>query len=241
MSQVQLYSDGIQTMKTVVLKALSQSRKSRVNFWMFREFAIDAYRYLNLHAIRDGREWKKLTPVMNTVSFPADFEDLVGIYKPIDGQFYPLTRNDSIVITTSLSGIYEVQDATQGEGVAIPNNTSNSPSTPGGVNLQGYYTLDWNGRRVFLSGVTGDIVMLYKASGTRIGDTTFVPNKYIPYLIAFILYEHTKYDDSYPLSRRQELLSTLQIERMDVAKLESPTLDEYLDAIRSTYYGTARR
>lgn len=243
MSESQLYVSGLQTLKEVVKKALFQSKKNRTNYWLFFELAIDGYRFMNLHAINEGREWKKLTPdSINCVDFPVDFEDFIGIYEPIDGELWPLTRNDSIVMTTTMSGITETQDSTKEEGASILNPLEQGAYVAGGTNPRGYYYVDWNNRRIFLNNITAtEVVLLYKCSGTRVSDTTYVPNKYIPFLIAFILYEFTKYDDSFSMSRRQELLITLRDERINLASLESPTMDEYLDAIRSTYYSTAKR
>lgn len=243
MSESQLYTDGLQTLKEVVKKALFQSKKAKSNFALFFELAIDGYRYLNLHAVNEGKEWKKLTPdSINCVDFPADFEDFIGIYEPLQGELWPLTRNDSIVTTTTLSGITETQSSTAGEGVSIVNPIDQGAYVAGGVNPRGYYTIDWNNQRIFLNNIQAtEVVLLYKCSGARISDTTYVPNKYIPYLIAYILYEFTKYDDLFPMNRRQELLQTLRTERVELSDLESPTLDEFLDAIRSTYYGVAKR
>lgn len=243
MSHTQLYTDGLQTLKEVVKKALFQSKKAKSNYFLFFELAIDGYRYLNLHAVNEGKEWKKLVPdSIGCVDFPTDFEDFIGIYEPLNGELWPLTRNDSIVTTTTLSGITETQSSAAGEGVDIVNPIEQGAYVAGGVNPRGYYTIDWNNQRIFTNNIQATtVVLLYKSSGTRITDTTYVPNKYIPYLIAFILYEYCKYDDNFAMNRRQELLQTLRTERVELADLESPSLDEFLDAIRSTYYGTTKR
>jgi len=233
----------MQTLQEVVKKAIMQAKVSRINHWYFLEYAIDGLRYLNLHVINDGREWKKLTiDSTNRADFPADFEDFIGLYEPISGELWPLTRNDSIVPTTTLSGLTETLDSTQEEGVDITNPLDNGAYVKGGVNIRGYYTIDWINSKFIFNGTTATtMVLLYKTSGTYISATTYVYNKYIPFLIAYILYEHAKFDDSYPLSRRQELEATLNTQRNELGRLESPTLDEFLDAIRNTYYGTARR
>lgn len=243
MSNVQSFTDGTTTLKDIVKKAVWQGKRPRTDYWLLFELAVDAYRYMNLHVVNNGKEWKKLTPdaTMHTIDFPADFEDFIGVYVPIGGQLYPLTRDDSMVMTTSMNGIYETVNPASGEGVALKSNITPTPSSPGGVNLQGYYNIDWNNQRIFINGTDGEVVLLYKCSGIRVTETTHVLNKYVPYMTAWMLYEFCKYDNEYAISRQQQNLFILNATRIDLAQLESPTLDEYLDAIRSTIYGTAKR
>jgi hypothetical protein len=240
----QTFTDGLQTLKEVVKKALAQGRKPRSYYRPFFELAIDGYRQLRLHHVNEGKTWDKrpVDPVLKVATFPPDMEDLIGIYVPVGGDLFPLTRRDSINITTSMSGLTEILDPAKGEGVDVENFVGSGPNTRGGVNTEGYYTVEWDKRRIHLRNITAtEVVILYRTSGTMIGSTTWVPNRYIPALIAFIVYEYYKYDDKYPQSRRQELLSQYQTEIIKLADLESPSLEEYMDAIRGTYYSTPRR
>jgi len=243
MPNTQIYTDGYQTLKEVVKKALAQGRKPRSYYKPFFELAIDGYREIRLHHAQEGKSSQKLIPSsLDVIDFPPDFEDFIGAYIPLDGQLHPLTRKDSIITTTSLSGVIEVLDATKGEGVDVSNPIGVGPYVKGGVNLEGYYTVEWDKRRIHFRNITApEIILVYRTSGTMIGGQTFVPNRYIPFLIAYIIYEYFKFDDKYPQSRRQELLSQYQTEVIKLADLESPSLEEYMDAIRSTYYATPRR
>jgi hypothetical protein len=240
MSQSQQYTDGIQTIMEVVKKALWAAKKARSNYFLFLELAIDAYRELRLHAVTEGKTWRKCTPdSMNCIDFPAEFEDFIGIYVPIDGELWPLTRRDGIITTTTLSGVIETQDSTVGEGVDIQHEIIQNQ---GGQNLKGYYTIDWDNRRIFLNHSTAtEVILLYKTSGTMINTTTWIPNKYIPCMIAKILFAFVQYDDNVNPNRRQELLFNMQQEEIRLRNLESPTLEEFMDAIYSTYYPTPKR
>jgi hypothetical protein len=247
MSQTQQHTDGIQTIKEVVKKTLWDAKKPRSNFFLFLELAIDAYRELRLHAVTEGKMWKKCTVTTFSggatdtgyIDFPEEFEDFIGVYVPIDGELWSLTRRDSIIQTTSLTGIIETQDSTKGEGVDV----LHAPYTDsGGQNMRGYYAIDWDNRRIFLNGIdVTEVVLLYKSSGVGINTTTWIPNKYIPCMIAKILFAFVQYDDNISSSRRQELLFNMQQEEIKLRNLESPTLDEFMDVIYSTYYGTPKR
>jgi hypothetical protein len=247
MSQVQQYTDALQTIKEVVKKALWAAKKPRSKFFLFLELAIDAYRDLRLHLVMEGKTWKKCTVTTftggdagtGTIDFPAEFEDFLSIGVPIDGELWTLTRRDSIIQTTSLSGVIEVQSSTVGEGVG-----NNTDYDYGGQNTRGYYAIDWENRRIFLNGLDTDItevILFYKTSGTMINTTTYIPNKYIPAMIAKILFAFVQYDDNVNPNRRQELLFNMQQEEMKLRNLEAPTLNELMDAVYSTYYGTAKR
>lgn len=239
----QTFTDGLQTLKEVVKKALAQCRRPRSYYSPFYELAIDGYRTLRLHHVQEGRTSSKRIPgSLDTVDFPPDFEDFIGVYVNISGEMFSLTRKDSIVTTTSLSGVIEVLDPTKGEGVNINNPVGVGPYVKGGINLEGYYVIEWDKRRIHFRNITAaEVILVYRTSGTMISGATWVPNRYIPALIAYIVYEYFKYDDKYPQSRRQELLSQYNAEIIKLADLESPSLEEYMDAIRGTYYATPRR
>jgi hypothetical protein len=239
----QLYTDGLQTLKEVVQKALAQARKPRSYFTPFLEQAIDGYRQLRLHHVQEGKTWAKLTVgTLDTAYFPPDFEDFIGLYVPISGELFPLTRKDSIITTTSLSGVIEVLDATKGEGVDVNNPVNSGLYAKGGINMEGYYAIEWDKRRFHFRNLTvTEVILMYKTSGTMIGSTTWIPNRYIPALIAYLVYEYYKLDNKIPESHVARYLSQYNTEIIKLADLESPSLDEYMDAIRSTYYGTPRR
>ena len=247
MSQSQVTTDGTQTIKEVVKKALWAAKKARSNYFLFLELAIDAYRELRLHAVTEGKTWRKCTVTAFSggatgtgyVSFPEEFEDFIGIYVPIDGEMWPLTRRDGIITTTTLSGAIETQDSDVGEGVSIEHEIIQNQ---GGQNLQGYYTIDWDNQRIFVNHLTAtEVILLYKTSGVGINTTTWVPNKYIPCMIAKMLYAFVQYDDNVNPNRRMELEANMNREEIKLRNLESPTLEEFMDAIYSTYYLTPKR
>lgn len=252
MSQSQQFTDSIQTLHEVVKKALWVAKKARSNYFLFLELAIDAYRDLRLHLVMEGWTWKKCTVTALTggsagsgvIDFPEEFEDFIKIGVPVNGELWTLTRRDSIITTTTISGISETQDSDVGEGVEVANWIDQELYTKGGQNLRGYYTIDWDNRRIFVNGLDSsvtEVILIYKSSGVMINATTWIPNKYIPALIAKILYAQTQYDNNFPASRRQELYYNMQQEEIKLRNLESPTLDEFMDAVYSTYHLTPKR
>lgn len=239
----QVYTEGVQTLKEVVKKALQKAKKPRSYHKPFFEMAIDVYRQLRLHNVLEGKTWAKLTPgSLKTADFPPDFENFLGLYVPVNGELFPLTRKDSIITTTSLDGVIEVLDSEVGEGVDVSSPVGDGFYVKGGVNMQGYYAMDWGRRRIHFRNLSVDeVILFYVSSGSMTTSQTWVPNKYIPALIAGIVYEYYMYDDRYPQPRRQELLQQYNTEIIKLADLEGPSLEEYMDAVRSTYYATPKR
>lgn len=243
MAYEQNFTDAMQTLKEAVKKAIMQAKISRVNYWFFLEYAIDGLRYINMHVSNDGKEWRKVVPdSTNRIDFPPDMEGFIGIYESIAGELWPLTRNDNIVPTTTLVAAVDTLDATKQEGVDIPIPIGSIANTRGGVNTRGSYTIDWINSKIIFNNVTAtELVLVFKTSGTMFSARTYVYNKYIPFLIAFMMNENAKYDDRLPASRRDELERQLHTQRLELGRIESPNLDEFMDTIRSTYYGTAKR
>lgn len=243
MSQSQQFTDRTQTLHEVVKKALWQAKKPRCYYLSFFELAIDGYRKLRLSYVWEGKAWRKVTiNSLDYISFPEEMEEFIGLYLPVDGELYPLTRKDSIVPTITTTGTVESLDTTYEEGEDVLSPVGEGYYARGGVNLDGYYVINWDEERIHVRNTDAtNLVLIYKTSGTNITTTTYVPNKYIPALIAHILYEFYKFDDNYPSSRKQELLGIYNATMLELVSLEAPTHEEFMDAVRSTFYVTAKR
>jgi hypothetical protein len=243
MSDVQQHTDRVQTLHEVVKKALWQAKKPRSYYFPFLEMAIDGYRKLRLNYVWEGKMWRKVTlNSLDYISFPEEMEDFIGLYQPAAGELVPLTRRDSITHTITETGGVESLDTDYEEGEDVNSPVSPGYYAPGGVNTDGYYVVDWDAEKIHVRNTTSTtLVLVYKTSGTNISTENYIPNKYIPALIAHILYEFYKFDDNYPMSRRQELLNVYSAALTELVSLEAPSHDEFMDMIRSTFYLTPKR
>lgn len=228
------HTEGVVTLKSIVKLALWQAKRPPSDYRRFYEFAYRGYRELRLHHVQEGVKFSKLIPSsINTISFPEDMIDFVGIGVHVDGKLIWLTRDDDMIITTTMVGAVETQDTDSGEGVDILDTSSDYLYTKGGVNLDGYYKIDWENRRLVLNSVTRtEVVLAYTSSGTSATGETYVPVKYEIALIAWIIWQDSCFDDKRvtiaPYYEQQYRNALVIID-------EGPTLQEYLDVLYSTY------
>lgn len=228
------HTEGLVTLKQIVKKALWKAKRPPSDYKMFYELAHDGYRELRLHHVQEGVKFSKLTPdSINCISFPEDFVDFVGIGIHVQGKLSLLTRDDGIIITTTSVGAVETQDSDSGEGVDILSPATSGFYARGAANQDGYYKIDWENRRIMLNSVTRtEIILAYVSSGTNVTGETYVPVKYEPALVAYIVWQDSRYDD-----RRIQIAQYFEQQyRNEVLMLnEGPTAQEWLDTLYSTY------
>lgn len=228
------HTEGVVTLNAIVKNALWQAKRPSSDKARFYEFAYRGYRELRLHHVREGVKLSKLTPdAINCIDFPEDMIDFVGIGVHVNGKLSLLTRNDDIIITTTLVGAVETQDNDSGEDVDIYDSNTDGYYAKGGVNYDGYYKVDWENRRIMLNSVTRtEVVLAYVSSGTNATGDTYIPVKYEPALIAYIMWQDSRYDDKrIAIAQYYETQYIKEIQNLD----EGPTLQEYLDVLYSTY------
>lgn len=227
-------TEGVVTLKAIVKNALWQAKRPTSDHARFYELAYRGYRELRLHHVREGVKLSKLTPdSINCVDFPEDMIDFVGIGVPVNGKLSLLTRDDDIIITTTLVGSVETQDNDAGEDVDIYDSTTDGYYAKGGINYDGYYKIDWENRRIMLNSVTRtEVILAYVSSGVNATGETYVPVKYEPALIAYIIWQDSRFDDKrIAIAQYYETQYVKEIQNLD----EGPTLQEYLDVLYSTY------
>jgi hypothetical protein len=228
------HTEGLITLKSLVKSALWQAKRPPSDYRRFFEFAYRGYRELRLHHVREGVKFAKLIPSsINTIDFPEDMIDFVGIGTSVNGKLVWLTLDDDMVITTTLVGAIETQSSTSGEGVNTLDASAGNLYTKGGVNLDGYYKIDWENRRLVLSSVSRtEVVLAYTSSGTDVTAETYVPVKYEIALIAWIIWQDSCFDD-----KRMQVAQYYEQQYKNAIYMldEGPTLQELLDVLYSTY------
>jgi hypothetical protein len=223
-------TSGLKTLNQVVDEFLLKTKRPKDEYFRYEQFAIDGLRELRMLHMRGVAKWAKLNvSAINTVSFPDDYVSFIGICVPLNGQFWFLTQKERIVITTT--GDPETQDADEGEGVDLPDQNIVGYSSVGGYNADGYYKIDDRNRRIFLTNCDSTkVVLLYNSSGVNLsGTTTYVPQRIINALEAYILYQDAVYSGDMNMA---VLYDRNFINAIDKLKyIESPSLMEFKDAL----------
>jgi len=237
------HTDNLMYLQDVVDEALLTSEKPESEYLRFHQLAVRGYIDLRIHAINEGRRIDRLTVSdINTVSFPEDFIDFIGVYVPVNGKIWELTRDDGIVTTTTSDEGTESLDSDEGEGVTIGSEYVSAYYARGGSNVKGYYTVEWDRRRIKLINVTEDTVLLvYKSSGVNASGNTYIPVQYIPAIMAYISYWDIALNPEVPVSQKQDARMLYYGLRKELAEDKLPPLREFAHAIYSTYYPLPKR
>lgn len=184
-------TSGVITLKDLVKRVLLKADLGQDKYWKFYQLAIDGYRELRLFDGSEGLNYSKQTVISatNSINFPSDCIKVVDVSVPIDGELWPLMKENKIVPTTSSGTL----DPDWGEGEDLKRLRSYSYQTRG-VSTEGYYTVNYHDRTIILRNTTAtQVFLLYKSSGTEVGDTTNVPIQYYPQIEAYVMKESTAY------------------------------------------------
>lgn len=205
------------------------------------QIAIDGYRELNLTVLPEGRNIEKFDMDSNYIIYMPDDLILVNrILVSIDGKMWPLTKDDGIVPTTTLSGGSETLDAEAGEGVDI-SNLGTMYSTRGGRNTEGYFRPDYRKRRIIFRNVSRtDVLMDYTTSGVDLTEVTYIPVYAKGALEAYIrLYQ--EYSKMSPNPNNVALYQDLYNRQKSICRGIKFSLTDFLDSIYRTYSPTVYR
>jgi len=172
----------------------------------------------------------------NTASFPSDYIDYVSLSIEVDGRWWPITRDDSIVDGTLDNVTAEnVGDFEYGQGFA----------QPGGVNKY-YYTVDRENNRFIFNNVTGKTVVLrYKSTGVEVvayGSTSDVqvPVEAEPSLEAYLRWKVADYDGE-PEGRVFRLQRMYEDEVVKLRRIGEYSIEELRHIMLGTMSQTTNR
>lgn len=216
---------------------LSQPELQRTDseYKRYFNFAISGLRNLRLLYTEDGKNIIKVEPnAVNRIDFPSDMEEFIALGVPVNGEVWWLTRKDSIIPTKTVVGLDESLDSTDGEGELIDNAQYNTFASVGGVNLQGYYTLDMKNREIIINNTQRtELLLAYKSSGIDISSTTYFPTKYVEALKAWIAWKDIEYDKSVRENIKDSHEARYNRKIKDIQRIEAPSHIEVIDAWRN--------
>lgn len=232
-----IYTDGVQTLSQVVTNFIRKSKAPRSEYSRFIEFAIWGYMDIRQDGSDEGVKFKKVVPdSINRISFPSDLQDFVGLFVPVNGELVPLDQKDTIIQTTSEVAGVEILDSVDGEGVDVLSAQLPSLSSSGGVNIDGYYTVEWDKRRILINSTTrSELILGYITSGVSTSGETYIPNKLAPFIESYIAYQDVCYQRNVPENIVGRFLNIMNIEKTKVKEHALPPLREIINKILSSY------
>jgi hypothetical protein len=219
-----------------VLLTIPEYQRSERDYDRFLNFAVSGVRYLRLHVTKDGKNLVKIVPnAINRYDFPPDMESFIGLGVPANGKIWWLTRNDEIVTTKTVVGIDESLDTEDEEGIDLPTAQYNNWAATGGVNLQGYYTLDYEEREIIInSNQRSELLLAYVSSGINDTSISYIPAKYNEAIKAWILLQDIVADRNISESIKREYKLRFKEAIYDIKKADGMSLWELFDAWNCT-------
>lgn len=170
---------------------------------------------------------------LGIIEMPDDMIGFNGLFINVQNELWAFTAKDTIVNTTTYTGLVEGQDDHFGEGGAITDPKTDDYGGVGAVNDY-YYTIDWKARRIFCEGIVSDTVFLrYTTSGVETSGTTYVPEFITPMLDSYMYWKSTYFVDKL---RRERDIAERDFTRaeMKIRNLQSAmTYDQWRDLFLS--------
>jgi hypothetical protein len=233
---------GVITLKQAVASILNKTKRPESEYHRYEQLVIEGLTELNLYVRSYPKQTKVDMDDQGWVDLPSDFVDFVSIGIHHNGQLFTFTRNDKIIVTTSIDSLYnEYQDELEGEGVAIDNGQITGFGARGGKN-EFYYKWDKGERRIYIAGFPQQTVFLtYISSGVGFDSPTHIERAVLPALTSYVMWEDAKYDREIPANQKQLLEYYFHQERRKLRSLNAPTADEWKDAIYKSYKRAVKR
>jgi hypothetical protein len=234
---------GVITVNKFVAKMLFKSGKNDDEHLRYLQIALDGLKQLFLQKVGYITNTKATIDTdTNTVDLPDDFMGLISLSIPDSGRMWTLTRDDSLIPTTSLDiNSDEYLDTDDGEGVDL-----SEEYVPIGYGARGgyndwYYTLDLKKRRIIVSGRSvSHVIIRYVSSGINATEATEIPLSLEPVLEAWLFYKISEYNDEHR-GIVGDKYQAYNRELRKFMKQGAPALYEIKDAIMSTASQSIRR
>jgi len=173
----------------IVDEFLLSYKKSTEDSFIYLQHACNCVRDFKLYDSQDVITQKVSISALGIIEMPSDMVGFNGLFKPYNGEWWPFTRKDSLINTTTTTLGVEGHDSTFGEGVGIQDPKSDTYGGVGGINDY-YYKIDWKARRIFCEGITSETVALkYVTTGIEISGTTYVPTFITPMIHDYLLWK----------------------------------------------------
>lgn len=191
------------TLKDIVEEFRLKSKLPKIEYANLKQIAIRGYQRLVFLIIPQGRVVEKYTMDSNKIlALPDDLVELNAVYVPdAYGEFWPLSKNNNMVSTVS-AGPTRNPDSPHYEGVDTPDPGGRYYSATGGVNLVGYYIIDWPNRRILFTNIDqSEVVLDYLSTGVDDLETAYVPTQATEAIHAYMAFQYYSFQPKVPTNK----------------------------------------
>jgi hypothetical protein len=229
---------GLVDLKTVCRGLVYKMRLEPYWQTRFFQYGIDATTQLKLYTLGETKVEKlEMNTDINTISFPNDFMKYVDIGIPIGGKLWSLTKENTIIDTTTIVNGKETYDEDIGEGnwdIVLEDGA-------GGYNTR-FYKVDEKNRRIVVSGTDlTTIWLVYISTGVNTSEPTYVHRAMKPAIEAFVRHEYALDSPGEVAANKLFLYKKdLKIQKARLKRLKYPTVNELRDSLAKSFYRHAK-
>lgn len=233
---------GILSLDKFVRKMLVKMARTQDDYLRYLMIAQDGLRHLFMHKLGYITNTRLTVDTdTNTADFPADYVGYVSLSVPDDGRMWTLTRDDSLIATTTTVDESETLDFNYGEGVDL-----DEELIPLGYGARGgfsdtYFSVDLKQRRFIIAGIIPAFIILrYVSSGINTDAETYIPLEAEESLESYVRWKCSEYEEQpRPIITEKKKAFESAVRRMN--RLHAPTLFEIKDAIYATSNQSLKR
>lgn len=231
------------SLKDVTEEYFLKSKLPRIEYALIKQLAIRAYQDIVYTILPEARIVEKYDMDANEVlALPDDLVELNAVYMALDnGEMWPLSKNNKI--TRTFTGGDRDPESPNYEGVDVDHPGGSFYSATGGVNTEGYYTIDWNptNRRIIFVNVSqSEIILDYVSTGIEDVESAYVPNHAIAAIHAFIAKHYHTYAPNVPANKIVLYNEELKREKQKLRNMKF-NLEDFYQSIVKTMAGSIQR
>jgi len=236
-------TEGTVTLYQIIKDYQHITGRNDRDYYRLLNMSVMCLRDLNMFAVDRVKTYKvntsEITNELGIISYPSDCIGVYGVFYNYGGKLYPVTNRQDMIYTDS----YGVFDSDIGEGVDLDSDGYNGFATRGGKNDYYYYD-DTNQRRLVINGV-GDVTLWIQYVSSEIdsskGEQTVLPVFYEEAIHNYLAWKEALLHKQGQINRANLYYTEYKKAKKKIKVFQSPTLEEYRDAIYSVWRRTPKR
>jgi hypothetical protein len=234
---------GYVTVRQLANSAIEQMGKKGEMSMYFKmvRYIIRGYKQLNQFSLNMPKVAKLYMNNINCIDIPEDYMGFVSLGVPYKGRVWTFTRDDKLINPDGFVCGEDTLDGETGETTVIGNTTIAGYGVVGGGNDY-YYKIDLPNHRIIINGFPRTTVTLnYISTGISMSSETWIPRIAEEALIAWCQWQRIVYDDTVSGNIKAQYKQEYIEKENEIKFSEMPTLDEFYDAIYSTFMQGLKR
>ena len=230
---------------TEVVKSYLNSKGTytKINSRRYLQMLLEGFGDLNIFTSGSFKTYYPTIDSTNRISVPLEYIDYVRIGFPMLGEIWTLTKNDNLILPNAMDCGAEVGDSENMTPIDFANLNWVDYGATGGANFL-YYRWDKENRKLVFQGdgVGRQVIVEYLSTGVSLSGDTMVPREMLSLLKTYLRWQELSYDDRTPMNKEEIARRNFYDAKNQYNNFKNSfTVNEFLDALYSTYRQTPKR